>query len=70
MPAYTLPFEKPIVELENKLKELSQFSESQKIDVANEIEQMQRQIDETKRDIYKKLTPWQKVQVARHPLRP
>jgi acetyl-CoA carboxylase carboxyl transferase subunit alpha len=70
MPVYTLPFEKPIVELENKLKELSQFSETQKIDVSNEIEQMNRRIDETKREIYKNLTPWQKVQVARHPLRP
>lgn len=70
MPVYTLPFEKPIVELENKLKELSNFSETQKIDVATEIEQMTRRIDETKREIYKNLTPWQKVQVARHPLRP
>lgn len=70
MAVYTLPFEKPIVELEAKLQELSQFSESQKIDVSAEIERMQLQIDETKRDIYRKLTPWQKVQVARHPLRP
>jgi len=70
MATYTLPFEKPIVELENKLKELSQFSESQKIDVSAEIVRMQKQIDDTKVDIYKKLTPWQKVQVARHPLRP
>lgn len=70
MPSYTLPFEKPIVELENKLKELSQYSESHKIDMVTEIARMQDQINETKRDIYKKLSPWQKVQVARHPLRP
>jgi len=70
MPAHTLPFEKPIVELEEKLKELSQFSESQKIDVSAEIERMQKQINETKRDIYKKLSAWEKVQVARHPQRP
>jgi acetyl-CoA carboxylase carboxyl transferase subunit alpha len=70
MPVYTLPFEKPIVELEKKLQELSTFSETQKIDVATEIEQMTKRIDETKREIYKSLTPWQKVQVARHPLRP
>ncbi len=70
MPVYTLPFEKPIVELEKKLKELSQFSENQKIDVSTEIERMNERIEETKRDIYKALTPWQKVQVARHPLRP
>jgi acetyl-CoA carboxylase carboxyl transferase subunit alpha len=70
MPVYTLPFEKPIVELESKLKELSQFSENQNIDVSTEIDRMVKRIDETKRDIYKNLTPWQKVQVARHPLRP
>lgn len=70
MPVYTLPFEKPIIELETKLKELSAFSENQKIDVSSEIEQMTRRIDETKREIYRNLSPWQKVQVARHPLRP
>lgn len=70
MPIYTLPFEKPIIELENKLKELSQFSEDQKIDVATEIERMTQRIDETRREIYRNLTPWQKVQVARHPMRP
>jgi acetyl-CoA carboxylase carboxyl transferase subunit alpha len=70
MPAYTLSFEKPIIELEAKLKELSQFSETQKIDVSSEIENMTRRIDDTRREIYKGLTPWQKVQVARHPLRP
>jgi acetyl-CoA carboxylase carboxyl transferase subunit alpha len=70
MPVYTLPFEKPIVELEKKLLELSQFSETQKIDVSSEIERMNQRIDETRREIYRGLTPWQKVQVARHPLRP
>lgn len=70
MPVYTLPFEKPIVELENKLKELSTFSENQNIDVSTEIERMNQRIEETRREIYKSLTPWQKVQVARHPLRP
>ncbi len=70
MPVFTLPFEKPIVELETKLKELSQFSESQKIDVSTEIERMTKRIEDTRRDIYANLTAWQKVQVARHPARP
>ncbi|HMP88992.1 MAG TPA: acetyl-CoA carboxylase carboxyltransferase subunit alpha [Kiritimatiellia bacterium] len=70
MPVYTLPFEKPIVELENKLKELSDFSNTQKIDVTSEIEKMKLRIEDTRREIYANLTPWQKVQVARHPLRP
>lgn len=70
MPPYTLPFEKPVVELENKLKELITFSETQKIDVSQEIERMRKKIADTRRKIYSELTPWQKVQVARHPLRP
>jgi acetyl-CoA carboxylase carboxyl transferase subunit alpha len=70
MAAYILPFEKPIAELESKLKELSQFSVSQKIDMSSEIDRMKRRIDQTRREIYENLNPWQKVQVARHPLRP
>lgn len=70
MSKYALPFEKPIVELEQKVQELRSFSESQDIDVSQEIEHMQHKIDDTRRDVYAQLTPWQKVQVARHPLRP
>lgn len=70
MPPYTLAFEKPVLELEAKLKELITFSETQKIDVSAEIERMRRRIGDTRRKIYSELTPWQKVQVARHPLRP
>ena len=70
MAAYTLPFEKPILEMENKLKELRSFSEHQDIDVSLEIKRMQQKMEETRRRIYGELTAWQKVQVARHPLRP
>ncbi len=70
MPPYALPFEKPIIELEKKLKELQAFSQTQKIDVSLEIERMQQKIAETRKEIYKNLTAWQQVQVARHPLRP
>lgn len=70
MAAYMLPFEKPIAEQENKLKELITFSETQKIDVSTEIERMKKRIVELRKKIYSELSPWQKVQVARHPLRP
>lgn len=70
MPPYALPFEKPIIELEKKLKELQSFSQTQNIDVSLEIDRMQKKISETRRQIYENLTPWQQVQVARHPLRP
>ncbi|MFH0880725.1 MAG: acetyl-CoA carboxylase carboxyltransferase subunit alpha [Lentisphaerota bacterium] len=70
MAAYVLPFEKPILELENKLKELRTFSQNQNIDVALEVERMEKKISDTRQKIYEDLTPWQKVLVARHPMRP
>ncbi len=70
MPPYVLPFEKPVVELETKLKELITFSETQKIDVSQEIERMRKKIADTRKRIFSELTAWQKVQVARHPQRP
>lgn len=70
MGAYSLPFEKPVADLQEKLDELKQFSEGQDIDVSSEINRMQEKITATRRRIYDNLTPWQKVQIARHPLRP
>ncbi len=70
MPPYALPFEKPIIELEKKLSELLAFSQTQNIDVSLEVERMQKKIAETRKQIYQNLTAWQKVMVARHPLRP
>ena len=70
MPSLTLPFEKPIADLEEKLHELESFSQDQDIDVAHEVERMQEKIKATRKQIYGNLTPWQKVQVARHPDRP
>ncbi len=65
-----LPFEKPIAELQEKLEELRKFSETQDIDVSGELKRMGKKINDTRKQIYKELTPWQKVQVARHPNRP
>lgn len=70
MPPYTLSFEKPILELENKLKELRAFSESQQIDVSHELAELERKIVETRRTIFQRLTAWDEVQLARHPQRP
>ena len=65
-----LPFETPIAELEIKLHELEAFSKDQDIDVSNEIQNMQKKIQQTRKEIYSNLSAWQKVQVARHPNRP
>ena len=70
MPEYILDFERPIAELENKVTELRKLSDSNKIDVNQEIAILNKKIDETKRTIYDALTPWQRVQLARHPARP
>lgn len=67
---FTLPFEKPIVDLQNKLNELKSFSEGQEIDVGNEIRRMEEKIEATRKKVYGTLSAWQKVQVARHPHRP
>lgn len=70
MSHFILPFEKPIVELEIKLKELQTFSEDQDIDVSSELTRMEKKIAQTRKKVYGNLSAWQKVQVARHPLRP
>lgn len=70
VPSFSLPFEQPIVELEQKLRELRQFSEEQDIDVSGEVRRIEEKIRDLRRKIYSELTPWQQVQVARHPQRP
>ncbi|MBU4199268.1 MAG: acetyl-CoA carboxylase carboxyltransferase subunit alpha [Verrucomicrobia bacterium] len=70
MAHHSLSFEKPILELETKLKELRAFSEAQDIDVSRELSDLERKIVETKRQVFKNLTAWDEVQLARHPQRP
>ena len=65
-----LPFEAPISELENKMLELKEFSKEQNIDVSGEIQNMEEKITRMREEIYKNLSAWEKVQVARHPNRP
>ena len=69
-PAYVLEFEKPLRELTKQLDELRQRSIETNVDVGTEIAGIEKKIETTRRDIYSNLTPWQKVQVARHPRRP
>ena len=65
-----LDFEKPIAELEGKIEELRHLSDSDEINIAEEINRLQIKVDRVLRSTYGKLTPWQKTQVARHPDRP
>ena len=66
-----LDFEKPVADLEGKILELKKLAESgEAVDVGDEIARLEKRSTDALRDIYKALTPWQKVQVARHPDRP
>ncbi len=66
-----LDFEKPISDLEGKIHELKTLaSEDESIDTADEIARLEARTQEAMADIYAKLNPWQKTQVARHPNRP
>ncbi|MBD3271382.1 MAG: acetyl-CoA carboxylase carboxyltransferase subunit alpha [Elusimicrobia bacterium] len=64
-----LEFEKPIVELEEKIKGLKALGSSESIDFAQEIDVLTVKCEELKKNIYGSLTPWQRVQLARHPNR-
>lgn len=63
-----LDFEKPIVELEAKLEEMRKFSDN--LDIEKEIVKIEEKVKKLKENIYKELTRWQRVQLARHPERP
>ena len=66
-----LDFEKPIAELEERLGDLRETANSSEdIDIEAEIAKLEAKSSKLLKDTYAKLTPWQKVQVARHPERP
>ncbi len=69
-PVYLLEFEKPLRELEKQLESLHQQSLENNIDVSSELAAIEEKLEQTRRDIYSGLSPWQRVQVARHPRRP
>jgi acetyl-CoA carboxylase carboxyl transferase subunit alpha len=63
-----LDFEKPIVELEQKIEEMRKFSDA--LDIADDIKKLEAKVIELRKSIFSSLTRWQKVQLARHPDRP
>jgi acetyl-CoA carboxylase carboxyl transferase subunit alpha len=66
----TLDFEKPVIELETKIEELRHLSNGGRVNIASEIGKLQDKVDRQLQGLYGKLTPAQKVQVARHADRP
>ncbi len=65
-----LDFEKPVNELATKIEELKKFSNDSNVDMTEEIGLLEAKLEQKKRDMAANLTPWQKVQLARHPERP
>ena len=65
-----LEFEKPIEELILKLEKAKEIGKDTSIDISKTVLDIEKQIKTTRKKIYNELTPWQKVQLSRHPQRP
>jgi acetyl-CoA carboxylase carboxyl transferase subunit alpha len=67
-----LDFEKPIIELQNKLAELEKHPETHSLNISfdEEVAQIKKKIEETRREIFTNLSAWDRVKIARHPKRP
>jgi len=64
-----LDFEKPILELEKKIEELRSFTAKEDIDLSSEIKKLEQRLEKVKHEVFNNLTPWQRVQLSRHPKR-
>lgn len=65
-----LEVEKPLLELEGKIQELKEVNQSGGLDLSSEIRLLERKAEELKHSIYSNLSPWDRVQIARHGQRP
>ena len=65
-----LDFEEPLKQLVDQLEECKVIGDKSKIDISETCKKLTQKIKQTKIDLYKNLTPWQRVQISRHPSRP
>ncbi|MFZ0391937.1 MAG: acetyl-CoA carboxylase carboxyltransferase subunit alpha [Calditrichia bacterium] len=63
-------FEKPVVELEKKILEMEEYARDSNVDLSEDLKRLTRKATALRKEVYSKLTPWQRVQLARHPDRP
>lgn len=68
--AVVLEFEKPIMDIQNKINELKKISETSGLDMEKQIQTFEKQAENYKKELYSKLKPSQKLQIARHSERP
>ncbi len=65
-----LDFERPIVDLEQKIQDLREFADREGLEFTEAIRKLEAKAERLRREVYSNLTPWQRVQLARHPRRP
>ncbi|GAB6138092.1 acetyl-CoA carboxylase carboxyl transferase subunit alpha [Halanaerobaculum tunisiense] len=65
-----LDFEKPLIELEEKINELNSFMKKKDIDLSDEVERLKNRADKLRNEIFSDLEPWEILKIARHPERP
>src|SRR5436305_13743529 len=70
MATHTLDFERPLLELERQIEEMKRVAGETAVDVAKDLGPLEKKLAELRLEIYKRLSPMQRVQVARHPKRP
>ncbi|AKO94390.1 acetyl-CoA carboxylase carboxyl transferase subunit alpha [Priestia filamentosa] len=68
--AVELEFERPVVELRNKIQELKNFAQSSDVDLSGEVSKLEERLKRVEHEIYDHLAPWDRVQIARHAERP
>ncbi|WP_242339512.1 MULTISPECIES: acetyl-CoA carboxylase carboxyltransferase subunit alpha [Anaeromyxobacter] len=69
-PAHALDFERPLIALESKIAELKELSGGARVDFTDEIQKLEKKAKRLQAEIFSELSPWQTVQLARHPNRP
>lgn len=65
-----LEFEKPILELKEKIADIKEYNDNAEVDLTSEIEKLEKRLEKLETDIYSNMTAWDKFQVARHSERP
>jgi acetyl-CoA carboxylase carboxyl transferase subunit alpha len=70
MARFVMEFERPLAELEEKIAELKRLNVAAEPELAEEIAELEREVERIRRTLYTALSPWEKVQVSRHPDRP
>lgn len=67
---HVLEFEKPVIELREKIAELKRLTENSEMDLTDEIDTLEQRLEKLESDVYDRMAPWDRVQMARHPERP